>query len=58
MCFGKDRSRSLPDLVLVLGLPGFLLLAGYENLTAPLFAFRDNAELKWQFVLLVVASSP
>jgi hypothetical protein len=32
-------SSTLPDLALVLGPLGwFLLLAGYENLTAPLFA--------------------
>jgi hypothetical protein len=32
----------------------FLLLAGYENLAAPLFALPSNAKLKWQFLLLEV----
>jgi hypothetical protein len=40
--------------------PWFLLLAGYENLAAPLFALarqRANAKLKWQFLLLEVPQS-
>jgi hypothetical protein len=36
---------------------GFLLLAGYENLTAPLFALSDNAKLKWQLLLPGVLQS-
>jgi hypothetical protein len=35
---------------------GFLLLAGYENLTAPAPLFA-NAKLKWQFLLPEVRHS-
>jgi hypothetical protein len=45
LTFGGDErraARSGPRF----GACRFLLLAGYENLTAPLFAFRDDAKLK------------